>query len=459
VERTYFREFLSHFDAEGTCHCSCGRDHHVGTRTVLMDRGALEASARSLVQEHGTGVRLWVLSDENTEAAAAARWKAALPGGRVTSRVLAGRPKPPATLEVAQQLSAEARAAAPDLLIGVGSGVISDLVKRVSLEIDRPNWSVGTAASVDAYPSATVALSVKGYKSAIPGRVSEVIVCDLDVIAGAPREMFLAGFGDLLAKFCAHLDWNLSRLMTGEEYCPLIAGLALESARGAISAARTMRDDPSRAVRTLTDAALSSGFAMQASEGSRPAASAEHTLSHFWETAHAVGNERLDLHGVLVGAATKIILAGYRPLYERLETAEPDVRGRLDLFDAERPWQETMEEGMLPFSGKVRDEMERRPFDRGTLARRLETFRTRRGEVLALGRSMLEELGAAVEALEGLRYPFSPAELGIARANVQLPVRNVRLLRSRYSGFDLAYELGLQGIIPAAVDEYLAAQG
>jgi len=34
-----------------------------------------------------------------------------------------------------------------------------------------------------------------------------------------------------------------------------------------------------------------------------------------------------------------------------------------------------------------------------------------------------------------------------------LPARNVRLLRSRYSTFDLAYELGTDGEIFAAIGE------
>jgi glycerol-1-phosphate dehydrogenase [NAD(P)+] len=458
VERTFFREFLSRFAADGTYACPCGRTHTIGTRKILMEHGALEASAQGLVAKHGAAVRVWVLSDENTEAAAAARWKAALPGGRVVSRVLSARPKPFPTMELSQKLAEDALSSSPDLLVGIGGGVISDLVKRVSLDIGRPNWSVGTAASMDAYPSATVSFGVKGYKSALPGRISEMIVCDLGVIERAPREMFFAGIGDLLAKYIAHLDWNLSRIMTGEHFCPLIAELALGSARSALSAARTLRDDPGTAVRTLTDAALSSGLAMQAATGSRPAASAEHTLSHFWETVRAAGNEPLNLHGVLVGAASRVMLPAYKALWERLGDFEPDVRRRLDCYDAELPWQETLEEGLRPYREKVADEMSGRIFDRGILAQRLETFRTRREQIVSLGDSMLGEMGAMVEALDGMQYPFTLEELGISRENVQLPIRNIRYLRRRYSGFELAWELGLENVMRSTVQEHLSAQ-
>ncbi len=100
--------------------------------------------------------------------------------------------------------------------------------------------------------------------------------------------------------------------MTERAYCPLVAETALESARAALSMPRgAWTEDPVEATRTLTDAGLCSSFAMQATGGSRPAASAEHTLAHYWETTHAAANEALDLHGILAGTASRLML----PLY------------------------------------------------------------------------------------------------------------------------------------------------
>jgi glycerol-1-phosphate dehydrogenase [NAD(P)+] len=279
------------------------------------------------------------------------------------------------------------------------------------------------------------------------------------VIADAPRVMFLAGLGDLLAKFIAHLDWNLSRIMTGEYYCPMIATVALESARSALLAARELRGDPGEAVRTLTDAALSSGFAMQAMLASRSAASAEHTMGHLWETPLTGLSTPLGLHGILVGAASRMILYSYRAFYARLAELEPDVSRRLSSFDAEASWQDSMDPGLLPYIGKVNEEMAGRVFDRGILAQRLETFRVNRTEILARAGSLLEELAAAVATLESMGYPFAPSELGIGRELLLLPFRNVRILRRRYSAFDLAWELGLENVLREAGEEYAASAG
>jgi glycerol-1-phosphate dehydrogenase [NAD(P)+] len=350
------------------------------------------------------------------------------------------------------ELAAEVRAAGPSLIVGIGSGVIADLAKQVSHEVGIPNWAIATAASVDAYSSATAAIRVEGYHRAMPTAVSECIACDLDVIVASPRELFFAGLGDLAAKIIAHLDWKLTRLMTDEHYCSVISEASLGSARQALAAARELAADPFSAASTLTDAVLTSGFSMQALGGSRPAASAEHTIAHHWEMAGVVGNPRWDLHGALVGAASRIVLHAYRRLLEILPGFQPNVSARLAAFDREPPWDRAIEPAMRPFLSKIREEMALRRFDRGILAARLARFSERRDEIVAMALPLLDELGEAVHVLEGLGYPFELAELGVPRDAASTAVRNVSLLRHRYSCFDLAYELGLSDELRQAAE-------
>ncbi len=439
----HYKDFVSRFDGAGALKCACGHTHHLDTRDTLVSRGALEQSAELLGRRLEARARIWVLSDENTEEAAARRWKSAAGPGRITSRVLAGTPKPHPTAELVAQLAEEARAARPDLLVSVGGGVISDLVKRMSLELDIPNWCVATAPSVDAYSSGTAAINVEAFHGSVAARASEVIVCDLEVMEKAPRDLYLAGLGDLLAKFLAYLDWNLSLIMTGEMYCALISEVALESARTALSAARRLATEPAEAARTLTDAALASGFAMQALAGSRSAATAEHTMAHFWESAHSVGNARWDLHGILTGAASRIMLHAYRELYVELADFELNEPARLAAFESEPRWQDTLEPGLRPFLAKVNQEMGGRSPGRTELERRLRAYRDGRKKIMKLAADLLGELSASVDTLEGIGFPFSLEALGIERESAFLPFRNIRLLRSRYSTFDLAYDLGM----------------
>jgi glycerol-1-phosphate dehydrogenase [NAD(P)+] len=444
----FFEDLVRRYQGGGPC--SCGHNHAIGVKDVLVGRGVLEGSAALLGGTVPSGSCAWVLSDERTETAAGREWKRHARGIRLVSKILPGEPKPVPTIELVHDLAAEVRSAGPALIVGVGSGVIADLTKQVSHETGLPNWAVVTAASVDAYSSATAAIRVGGYHRALPTAVSRLIACDLDVISEAPRELFFDGLGDLLAKIISHLDWKLARLMTDEHYCPVISEASLGSARQALAAARALATDPFSAVRTLTDAVLTSGFCMQALGGSRSAASAEHTIGHYWEMAGTVGNPRWDLHGVLVGAASRIVLGAYRRLFGMLPTFQPDPASRLAAFDRQPPWEQTVEEGMRPYLAKMREEMAMRRFDRGILADRIARFVRQREEILAMVRPLLDELSEAVRLMEGIGFPFTLAELGVPEEAAMTAIRNVGLLRHRYSAFDLADELGLSAEVREA---------
>jgi glycerol-1-phosphate dehydrogenase [NAD(P)+] len=437
----YFEDLVRRYRGGGPC--SCGRRHTIGAKDILVGQGALERSASMLGARLPPGGCAWVLSDAHTEAAAGRQWKQHARAARIVSKILPGEPKPVPTIELVRELAAEVRAAGAALVVGVGSGVVADLAKHASYEAGVPNWAVVTAASVDAYSSATAAIRVEGYHRALPTTVSEHIACDLDVIVASPRELFFDGLGDLLAKIISYLDWNLARLMTDEYYCPVIAEASLGSARQALAAARAFAADPVSAARTLTDAVLTSGFAMQSLGGSRVAASAEHTIAHFWEMAGTVGNPRWDLHGVLVGEASRIVLHAYQRLFGILPTFRPEAKARLAAYDREPPWEERIEVGVRPFLSKVREEMALRTFDRSILAERIARFVRQREAILAMAQPLLAELVDAVRVLQGLAYPFGLEELGVPAEAAMTAVRSVDLLRHRYSCFDLAYELGL----------------
>ena len=86
----------------------------------------------------------------------------------------------------------------------------------------------------------------------------------------------------------------------------------------------------------------------------------------------------------------------------------------------------------------------------------MKAFRKGRAEIAAVAAGMLDELASAVEILEGIGFPFSLAELGLQPEDVLLPFRNIRLLRRRYSTFDLAYDLGLEEVMRVSGERYVA---
>jgi hypothetical protein len=105
---------------------------------------------------------------------------------------------------------------------------------------------------------------------------------------------------------------------------------------------------------------------------------------------------------------------------------------------------------MGAFEGRIAEEMAGRAGDAAALARRIEAFGSARERIAAMAAPLLAELARAVEVLEALGFPFSLVALGIDPAHRSLPLRHIRLLRNRYTTFDLAHDLGDEEALVAA---------
>ena len=67
--------------------CACGARHILRTQSVLFGRGVLAKTAEEAGRRLGADRRLWLLSDERTEAAAGAALKNGLRGCRIAEKV------------------------------------------------------------------------------------------------------------------------------------------------------------------------------------------------------------------------------------------------------------------------------------------------------------------------------------------------------------------------------------
>jgi glycerol-1-phosphate dehydrogenase [NAD(P)+] len=453
-----FSRYLDRLDPDGSFLCSCGRTHRIRTRQVLLGPRVLDDLPILLGERYGPRVRVWLLSDQNTERAAGARCRELLGSWPLTGTILPGSPKPNPTLELAEELRRQAAPGAPGLVLAVGAGVISDLGKKVAHELGIPSWCVVTAPSVDAFTSDHSVFKSRARHQSIPVTPSEAVFCELPVLARAPRRMFLAGLGDLLGKFLAYLDWSLSALLTGEYLCAETVRTARESALRPLEALDAGQD-PREALLPLTDALLTTGFLMQAMDSSRPASSAEHTAAHTWELAGVVGNPELNLHGLLVGLGSRLVLEAYRTFYEQLPVIEASggIQARLDSLTSEPPWEQQIEPELAPFGEHIRHEMSGAELSREALQRRLSAYERERERIAELAGQSLADLERGVKALRAVGYPFSPAAFGLSPANAYLPFPGIRLLRNRYNTFWLMHELGREQEPLAALRALAAA--
>jgi hypothetical protein len=74
----------------------------------------------------------------------------------------------------------------------------------------------------------------------------------------------------------------------------------------------------------------------------------------------------------------------------------------------------------------------------------LRRFEEHRADILALADRLLPELETGLQVLARTGLPTSPVAMQLDSDLVHLAFRYVKLLRNRYSSFDLMWELGVE---------------
>lgn len=200
-------------------------------------------------------------------------------------------------------------------LIAVGAGTVHDLTRYCAHQRGLPFVSCPTAASVDGFCSSVAAMTMHGAKKTIPAAAPRLVAADPEIIAAAPAFLAASGFGDMMGKYIALSDWEVSGILTGEFYCRPVADLMREALELTAAAADGIgRHDPA-AVEKLTYGLLLSGVAMQLMGNSRPASGAEHHISHMIEMKpQGLGLSSSALHGEKVGVGAILASGEYRRL-------------------------------------------------------------------------------------------------------------------------------------------------
>ena len=204
-----------------------------------------------------------------------------------------------------------------DYLLAVGAGTLNDLCKYAGFLTRKPSGVFATAPSMDGFTSGVTPLIEKGFKITRSAQTASDVLIDLDVLRRAPRIMTGAGVGDILAKYCCLTDWRISSLLTGETVNEEAFSLMLEAVRACDASLPSHARGGADGVEKLMDALLISVDAMVIAGNSRPAAGAEHHMSHYLEMDFLRRGERIPLHGVKVGLGTMVSLYLYRTLRRR----------------------------------------------------------------------------------------------------------------------------------------------
>ncbi|MCE4604368.1 MAG: NAD(P)-dependent glycerol-1-phosphate dehydrogenase [Aeropyrum sp.] len=205
-----------------------------------------------------------------------------------------------ASVDTAAEVAEEASRERFKVIAGLGGGKSIDVAKYASRESGSVFVSLPTVASHDGITSPFSSLKGFGKPVSKPAKTPDLIAIDIDAIAEAPRRYNIAGFGDLIGKYTAVLDWRLAHRLRLEYYGEYAANLALLSAKHVSQYAEEIALGTREGYRILLEALVSSGVSMCIAGSTRPASGSEHLFAH---ALHIVARNK-PLHGEAVGVGT-----------------------------------------------------------------------------------------------------------------------------------------------------------
>ncbi|GBF08754.1 glycerol-1-phosphate dehydrogenase [Aeropyrum pernix] len=266
-------------------------------RTIVVGGGVLDKAGGYVAGVAQRGSYVLVVSGPTVSSKYFERLRASLEAEGLTVGLKIIRD---ATVETAEEVAREALESRIEVVAGLGGGKSIDVAKYASKRAGSVFVSIPTVASHDGITSPFS--SLKGFDKPIsrPAKAPEAIIIDVDVIAEAPRRYNIAGFGDLIGKYTAVLDWRLAHKLRLEYYGEYAASLALLSAKHVSQYAEEIALGTREGYRVLLEALVSSGVSMCIAGSTRPASGSEHLFAH---ALHIVARNK-PLHGEAVGVGT-----------------------------------------------------------------------------------------------------------------------------------------------------------
>ena len=328
--------------------------------------------------------------------------------------------------------------------VAVGSGVINDLTKLCSHHNGRRYMVVGTAASMDGYTAYGASITKDGNKQTFDCPAPLGMVLDPSISAAAPACMSASGYADLIAKIPAGADWMLADAVGADKMDDFAFGLVQEGLKEALCDPAGVHAGNVAKVEQLAEGLLLSGFAMQATQSSRPASGAEHQFSHLWDMEHLRFQGASVSHGFKVGIGTLASTAFLEMLlgapveqldvekcvaaWKSWEETERDIRA---VFDNDP---EFVARGLTETRGKYVDKEGLRE----QLVRLKQAWPGLRGRI----RDQIIPFGEVHRRLELVGAPCEPEQIGVSRAHFRASFEKIPYMRSRYTVVDVAFRCG-----------------
>ena len=303
---TDFKALIASFET-----CTCGVEHRCQIRDIRVGSGLVHQVGQ-ILRENEFPEKILVLADQNTIKAADGILES-LQGFAAQTYIYD-------TLRVATMddvRMVEGWFDRVDAVLAVGTGSIHDTARMACARCKKPLALFATAPSMDGFASYNAPIVDGNFKTTLAAKCPEVIIADTKILAEAPAQLKSAGFGDMVSKYVALIDWQVSHLLTGEHYCEKVAALTRSATDRLMGMADQITLCDEEAAAAVFESLLMTGIAMAFTQTSRPGSGTEHIMAHFWECLELLEGKTPNYHGEDVGVTTLIILNYYNELIKK----------------------------------------------------------------------------------------------------------------------------------------------
>lgn len=319
------------------------------------------------------------------------------------------------------------------ILISIGSGSLTDIVRFVAYKLKLRFISVPTAPSMDGYASSVAALTIDNLKTTVNAKNPEMIFSNLNIIKNSPDILKKAGFGDLIGKFTALTDWKLANLLVDETFNEDVAE---EMYRACETTLKNIEKEDFD--KLLLESLVKSGELMTIVGNSRPASGSEHHIAHYLEF---LGYNLY--HGIKVGLATIYVIRLYEKLLE-LDLNKIDEYSNFHI-DMEF-WKKEIKENFPRIYKRIIEENKERIAlfnDPNYREKLLNKIYINRDKIYALARSLVDKKKEILDAYEKMNFPTDHRKWKINKEDIKRAIQYSLYIRDRFTILTLFQFLGI----------------
>ena len=433
--------------------CSCGRTHFAPIKDINIGKGAINALP-GYMKKYGYK-KAYILCDRITYDIVGRKLEGLIAEEGLSSHTLIIKHMgfDEATLgEIVINKSDDC-----DLMIGCGTGSITDMLRYSSFKLGLPCFTVATGAPMDGFSASVGIMNVNNLKATMPAHSTEVIIGDTDILSGAPFRMTVAGYGDLIGKVSSLNDWRIAVRVDGEHYCENMDKLVTAYVDKIIGETDALRDRDPKAVGDVMDALLLTGATISLYGTSRAISGSEHHMSHYWEVLGDQRGKPYAMHGEQVAVGTVLSLM----VNEELSKMTPDfdsARARAKEYRFEA-WDKEIRRAYGNAADAIID-LEKASGKNETEGRlkRLDRIEEHWDELRAMTGSVYpsEKIAALFAALG---CPGTPKALGLTPDIIRDTLLYCKDTRKIYTVLRLASDLGVMEEIADRIIGKLAEKG